>query len=107
MILWKFKETLETRGNDMPCSAFRWVFEIDASRDGFNIGFVHQHQDKMTREWNSSHTAVYEITGTRYFKLGSQHVYYDGPHCSFSLGFIHFVWGGGIRTNWCKKCHPG
>lgn len=34
------------------------------------------------------------------FRFGSEHLYYDGPHCSWSLGFLHFAWS----WDWCKKC---
>jgi hypothetical protein len=30
-------------------------------------------------------------------------MWYDGPHCFFSLGFIHFAW----QNNNCKKCIEG
>lgn len=97
MILWKSKEEPETR-EGYPCSAFRWVFEIGK----WYIGFSHQYKYKSTGEWNSSHTNVYLITITDSFILGSWHGYYDGPHCTFSLGWIHFCWG-----NWnCKECLP-
>lgn len=98
MILWKSKEILETRGEHFPCCAFRWILEI-----GFwYLGFVHQHQNKSTSEWGSSHSSLYEISFRRPFRLGSDHFYYDGPHCSFSLGWLHFNWGGQS----CNKCMP-
>lgn len=33
---------------------------------------------------------------------GESHDYYDGPHCGWSLGFLHFDWSLG----WCLKCMP-
>lgn len=36
-----------------------------------------------------------------HWHLGEEHLYYDGPHCSFSLGFLHFAW---MRNAHCRKC---
>lgn len=91
-----FKEHPETRGEHFPCSAFRWAFE--AGR--WHIGFVHQHKWKESGKWQSSHTSVYEMYISKHFAVGDTHLYYDGPHCMFSLGWIHFIWG---NSN-CKKC---
>jgi hypothetical protein len=105
MILWRFKETPETR-EDFPCSAFRWVIETSYGPSCMSIGVVHQYQYKDTGEWHSSHTTVYEVGLARKFKFGREHWYYDGPHCSLSLGWLRFWWGGDPRTGWCKKCMP-
>jgi hypothetical protein len=89
MILWKFKEHLETRGEEMPCRAFRWVLEIGH----FYFGLVAQHQFRGSSEWHDSHVHMYQVCITKHWALGLQHVYYDGMHCSFSIGPIHFNWG--------------
>lgn len=101
MILFKFKETPETRSN-FPCTAFRWTLQSEAwwrkRSKGVSIGLIHQH--KLSGKWYSSHTDVYKVSLTPYFEVGTEHVYYDGPHCMLDLGFIHFMWG-----NWkCKRC---
>jgi hypothetical protein len=98
MILFTFKNELETR-KDYPCKAFRWTFQIS-----FNgIGFVHQSQDKLNNNWSDSHVDVYGIwLNFNFFKFGFDHGYYDGPHCSFTLGVVQICW-----CNWnCKKCIP-
>ena len=102
MIIWKFKESPETRPGDYwPCKAFRWAIEVDR----FWLGLVHQCQVKADGKWRSSHTSVYHVClAWRPKRWGFEHVYYDGPHCMFGLGIIHFQWvplGG-----WCKKCMP-
>ena len=102
MILWKSKEDPEDRGDAYPNSAFRWTFQAGE----WHLGFVHQARDRHTGEWNNGHARNYEIWITKHFRLGIQHVYYDGPHCSFSIGWIHFNWSGGIRSGWCTKCMP-
>jgi hypothetical protein len=100
MILFKFKELSETRGDNYPCSAFRWTFQI-----GFwYIGFVHQSKSKFSGSWNDSHTRIYEICIINKFKIGMHHYYYDGPHCSFSLGWLRFCWGGNPFSETCIKC---
>jgi hypothetical protein len=101
MIIYKFKEIPETRIG-FPNSAFRWVFVIEK----WSIGFEWQYKDKTNREWNTCHSQVYEIYFGKPFQFGTQHIYYDGPHCMFSLGLIHFCWGGNPFTGWCKKCMP-
>lgn len=106
MILFKFKATPEIRdlepGNtvDWPCKAFRWVIEISLDRHGFSFGLVNQHQLKSTGEWKSSHVDAYMINVTRHWAWGSDHFWYDGPHCLFSLGFIHVCW----VNHACVKC---
>jgi hypothetical protein len=47
------------------------------------------------------------VAFTSTFALGSQHTYYDGPHCSFSLGWLHISWEGHLLTGDCAKCHGG
>ena len=103
MILFSFKEEPETR-KGMPCTAFRWTFQINSWKTGVSAGFVHQH--KRDDKWYSSHTSVYEVSLTTSFRLGTCHVYYDGPHCCLDVGFLHFMWGGNPLTGWCKKCMP-
>lgn len=100
MILWKSKEILETRqGENFSCRAFRWILEVTNS----SIEVVHQHE--YDGKWFSSHTNAYGISRSNVWKFGTQHVYYDGPHCSFHIGKICVYWGGDPRTNWCKKCY--
>jgi len=105
MILWRSRETLEVRkhsdGTDFPCSAFRWTFQV--AKTGF--GFAHQFKSRDTGEWRTSHTSVYEICFTGQFGFGLCHMYYDGPHCSFQVGWIMFCWGGNpFKGGSCKKC---
>lgn len=40
------------------------------------------------------------VTVNRHFALGAQHLYYDGPHCSWSFGYLHLAWSTGN----CRKC---
>jgi len=104
MILWKSKEVLETRGGNWPCAAFRSMIECTANFDGISLGFYRQYQLRSTSIWETSHVGIYEFRIDKRFLWGSKHVYYDGPHCSYSIGPIHFSWNGRFRTGYCKKC---
>lgn len=97
MILLFFSHDPETRGDSYPCKAFRWTLQINK----WSFGFVHQHQYKDDT-WNDSHTTVAEIY-LSCWKLGSDHFWYDGEHCSLHLGWIHFRWGN-LFVRSCKKC---
>ena len=104
MILLKLREYPETRGEDFPCSAFRWVFHASVNKHYASIGFAPQHKDKSDGKWYMNHTPTYELNITRHFDFGFDHFWYDGPHCSFSVGPLHFCWGGNPWTGRCKKC---
>ena len=95
MIIWKSKEVPETRtGIPDPCQAFMWTFQLGK----FYAGLIHQY--KWHDEWHDSGVQHWLISITKHFHLGSYHLYYDGCHCTFSLGFMHFLWS----NDNCKKC---
>jgi hypothetical protein len=89
-----FKEEPEVRPN-FPCTAFRWSFQLDLDF----IGIVHQYQ--IENKWYDSHVMVYSVALLKDWKWGFDHFWYDGPHCFFSLGPIHFQWW----NDSCKKCN--
>lgn len=94
MILMKWAEEKSDDPSSY-CDAWRRVLEV-----GFlHFGVTQQYRPRG-REWFSSHVDGWSVDVTRHFELGPYHAYYDGPHCSFSLGFLHINW-----SNWkCKKC---
>ena len=102
MILFKFNEEKEDRGESMPCLAFRWTFQVGK----WWMGFVHQHQHKSDLKWNDNHSALYEISLVKSFRFHTQHIYYDGPHCMLQLGWLRFDYGGNPFTGWCYRCMP-
>ena len=61
-----------------------------------------ESEDLWDEEWCPG-TAYFDMSLTSYFSLGGSHGYYDGPHCSFSLGWLHLNWS----YWWCKKCCEG
>jgi hypothetical protein len=105
MILFKFKETHEDKPRYEHCGrrGWRWVFEVDKWKEGVSVGFSQQviFHDRPDPEWRSA-CDYFAVSLTKHFMFGSDHAYYDGPHCSFSLGFFHFNWS----YWWCKKCMP-
>ena len=81
-----------------------WAFEIDAwwrlATSGASIGVVHQVQ-RDDGTWSNG-THYYLICLTTYFAIGRNHAYYDGPHDSIDLGYLHITWSG----DWCSECMP-
>jgi hypothetical protein len=110
VILWAGKVTTEDEiaFPDMGRRSWRWVLESDVWRHegrlfGVGIGFASQWRcERDGNEWGGRAGGYYDVSITRHFDIGEEHVYYDGPHCSFSLGWLHFSWGG----DWCTKCMP-
>jgi hypothetical protein len=106
MILWSSREKAE----DKPAlphigrRAWRFVLETGVIVNAWSIGLTEQvwFMDKVGNYTWEPATRYMDVALTRKFKWGSQHAYYDGPHCAFFLGFIHFHWA----WNWCKKCMP-
>jgi len=78
---------------------WRWVFHTEL----FGLGWSQQYQDAKTLEWHFMKSSYYLITFTKYWSLGRHHCYYDGPHDSFDLGFVHLCWSG----DWCDRCYEG
>ncbi len=71
----------------------------------FGFGFEREYKriDDPEAEWRTIQT-FFGMSITSHFMLGSNHVYYDGPHCMFSIGFLHLYWDGNPWTGRCKKC---
>ena len=102
IVLWKFKEIPEDRGDYMPNAAFRWTFQIGWAW----AGFVWQCRSRKTEKWRNSTAGYYVVRLWRRLWFGVRHDYYDGPHCMLSLGWLRFEWTGDLRDQWCTKCMP-
>jgi hypothetical protein len=102
MILWKTKEVRDTRSFAV-YSSHRYVLELTISKKyGFDVSWTCQGRRKDdTSAWHAFYAS--DSTGFSIndcWSWGSMHVYYDGPHCFYSVGPIHFHW-----NDWdCKKC---
>lgn len=92
MILYKFKEKLETRPN-FPCEKFRWILEIAKYKNEIYAQLIHQHKYKDDLFWYNSHVLVYGISICSNFKFGLDQTYYDGYHNKLSLGWVQIYWG--------------
>jgi len=72
---------------------WEWAFEVSTR----TIGLVQSVHFESGSERDVDYYCV-NLTGK--WSWGSYHAYYDGPHCFFSVGPLHFAW-----RNWkCKVC---
>ena len=101
MILLKFRER---PGNNPPyVTRYRWILEATVNRvhwAGLGLELNMQVRGEKDTDWRLGYDyrSVYLSTD---WQWGSYHIYYDGPHCGFSLGFLHFNW----TNSDCKKCY--
>jgi len=90
--------TDEDRKKGVTVDGWRWALHADANKDGVAIGL---HRGILHgNEWDDFGGEYFMVEATPRFAVGQSHNYYDGPHCSFSLGFVHICWS----YWWCKKC---
>ena len=77
----------------------RWALNCGTWRRGVYVSIDHEIEDSA--EWRPG---VHYFTASLMpeFQWGAQHDYYDGPHCSFSLGILRLSWS----YWWCRKCMP-
>lgn len=87
MNLWESKEF---KGNEH-FSTRRHVVRLDCDKYGVYLAVETQAWGKESKTWRELWTRV-GISITRFWDWGSAHSWYDGPHCSFSVGPVHFVW---------------
>jgi len=102
MILWASQVETEAEAQfpELGRRAWRWVLEAGRWSQGVSIGFTKQVLFDG-EQWCAAHH-YYDVSLTKHFRLGESHDYYDGPHCAFSLGWLHINWSGA----WCTKCMP-
>lgn len=77
---------------------WRWVLDVSWT----SIEWRCEYRSEKDRTWRYA-SGYYCLNLTKHFRLGRGHNYYDGPHDSFSLGFLHYCWSG----DWCQKCYDG
>ncbi len=95
MILLKTKEVPAPLDHPIGImKGFRWILEISR----WSIELNHQCRTD-NGDWYRG-GGYYAVSITGHWALGREHMYYDGPHDSFSLGYLHIVWQG----DWCEKC---
>ncbi len=101
MRIWTGKERPE---KDIPFpdqGRRKWRRTLDISWGCIEFG--EDFASEKSPEWYPLHQDYYCVSVGGRWGFGDEHVYYDGPHCIWSLGPLHFCWGG----NWkCRKCCP-
>ncbi len=76
-----------------------WRWAIEAGR--WHIGISEQmRRVGASDEW--VHANRYYLVGLIRWNVGVSHDYYDGPHCSVSLGWLRAQRSG----DWCERCMP-
>lgn len=100
MILWRSKERTVVLG------PFTMVYRRVLEMEFWSIRLAAQFRQINDSYWTSTHASAYEVNIGKHFNWGFEHVYYDGPHCFLSLGWLNFCWNGNPRTGSCKKCMP-
>lgn len=110
MILWRGREDVEATPaiERLGRRAWRWVFTVECPTRihgtlwRLTIGFDQQVRF-IDREDQTPRDGVdyYLLTVDDWWHLGPSHAYYDGPHCGYSLGYLHLNWRGAD----CKRCH--
>jgi hypothetical protein len=85
---------------DLGPRRWRWVLAIAPTHL-----FVEEEVffDKTSHDWRGPLRHAGVSINRKHIHFGSQHIWYDHPWCSFSLGIIHFAWYLGGN---CKKCNP-
>jgi len=99
----------------MTFNLLTWGYSMDLSRNlawrkslqlyvnptwGVMFGWGEQVKTLGSGEWRDLHMTGYQVSLSRHFGWGHSHTYYDGPHCAFDVGFLHFLW-----HDWdCERC---
>lgn len=81
--------------------SWRWVLSL--SRWDVAIDKQLRDANDPASRWRPIRTWL-SVSLRRRVRWGSWHGYYDGPHCAFGLGWLHFYWEGGLISGRCKEC---
>lgn len=102
MILWKSKIKREAAEAYVDCGIRTWrrVLDIGWLSVSFHSEVKFRTDTPEESEWLWCQGTSISIT--KRFSLGTDHVYFDGPHCIYSVGFIHLC----HEPDWCTKCMP-
>jgi hypothetical protein len=104
MILWKSKETPFNDPYDAGARLLktRRVLEVTLNRDYFTLEWGRQYVLRGDEEekWRDAYDGL-SLVLSRSWLWGHNHMWYDGPNCNFSLGFLKINWS----SPGCKRCH--
>lgn len=101
MILWKSKVQREKQVvyEDAGIRAWRRVLDVDLTSISLRSEVkFNMDTPEESKEWRWGQGTTLSIT--KHFHFGVEHMYYDGPHCLYSLGFLHLCY----EPDWCTKC---
>lgn len=102
MIVWK-GDVRREKDPDIPHLGRRsWRWVIDVTWRCIELRQEVRFDDLPNPAWSCA-GMYYSLGFTKSAAWGRQHVYYDGPHDSFSIGYLHACWSG----DWCQKCYDG
>jgi hypothetical protein len=87
---------IKKRETERPEKDFRWAIDISFSSLALT-NVVRGDEEKNLWRPVGRYFGIYI---NRHWSWGSEHIYYDGPNCSFSIGFLHIAWS----WNFCQKC---
>ena len=103
MIVWRKKESKCARTG----GSFARVLEVGCDKDiGVFITLNHCYKFKDDDEWKTSHVGELgfyfnPLLPFKKWKWGSEHFWYDGPHCTFWMGCCHINY---LFDSGCKIC---
>lgn len=97
LFTWGEQTEPEVKFADMGKRSWRWALNVEF----FSIGVWLQTSSERNNEWRFG-PDYYDVSVTKHFSLGQEHFWYDGPHCSFNLGFLHVNWSGSDSD--CERC---
>lgn len=97
------EEEIEPRIERLGKRRWTWYFECFADTIGFHRYVQFPDVDRSSKGDRGRLMDYYVIRFLSKWRVGTQHIYYDGPHCSLYLGFIQLDW----RNDRCKQCHEG
>ena len=101
MILFKWNYIKEIEPEIPHIGLRQWINAIEIEKWHIAIVKFVRFQNLANNKWCKWKVIAFNGIGfSKYFKFGADHMYYDGPHCIYSLGWFH-VW---IDPESCKKC---
>lgn len=81
-----------------------WKWELSLFESKYDLFYLidktHYWRSDRDHKWNPFHQEGFSVAIGGDFQFGSDHVYYDGNHCSLHLGWLHFYWS----SYPCSKC---
>ena len=78
--------------------ANRWALVFCLA--GINWSMQYKHKDST--EWRTCHSSSYGFWFRKHSRWGFEHLYMDGSHCFFDIGYLSIQYNG---VKHCEKCY--